>query len=218
MASLYRRAVCLGAAVLSTTISSSAKCSRDEDRVRWDAKHGGAQPHVAPPELPPGVSIDTLPRGGRALDVACGTGGVSIWLASERDFAVTSLDISPVALGILDAAVRTSPRSMRVETMEADLMGSLPDQVLSAAPFDLVVCQRFRAPELYGQLAAMVAPGGMLVLTVLSEVGHFSFEPSRFRAAPSEPHDALSPLLTILASSEGDGAATVVARREEWTR
>ncbi|GAA4287575.1 hypothetical protein [Georgenia daeguensis] len=79
-------------------------------------------------------------------------------------------------------------------------------------PYDLIVCQRFRDPAVHRSLPALLAPGGVMVVTVLSAVGAPS--PSRFRAGAGElsrlarasGHEALRDV-------EGDGEATVVLRR-----
>ena len=88
--------------------------------------------------------------------------------------------------------------------IEADLDAGLPVD----GPYDLVVCQRFRSPALYAELAAVLAPSGLLVLTVLSEVDE---EPGRFRADRGELAAAF-PTLETLVHEEGGGEATLVAR------
>jgi 2-polyprenyl-3-methyl-5-hydroxy-6-metoxy-1,4-benzoquinol methylase len=177
----------------------------DEDRARWDQRHRGQTPIVAPPE---GVDEGLLPVSGKALDVACGTGGVAIWLA-ERGLEVTGLDISAVALSILNA--EANARSLHVKTIAADLITDIPVDGL----FDVVICQRFRSPAIFARLVSLLKPdGGVLVVTVLSQVG-YDGPASRFRALPSELYDAFSPLLRVLAVSEGEGISTAVARRED---
>ncbi|WP_345380136.1 class I SAM-dependent methyltransferase [Pseudonocardia yuanmonensis] len=184
------------------------------DRERWDARHAAVGPGAPMPpdglrgrlELLPGGASPTdrggLPGGGRALDVACGRGAVAVWLAQRR-FAVDAVDVSATGL----AAARTLAESERVAVrfLEADLDAGLP----VAGPYDLVVCQRYRDPTLYPALAAALAPGGLLVLTVLSEVGD---EGGRFRAPAGELAGAF-PQLETLDHREGGGEATLLARR-----
>ena len=82
-----------------------------DDRVRWDARHAAAAPAgVAPPGVLAGAAELTacFPVSGRALDVACGRGGVAVWLA-RRGLAVDAVDVSPVGLAAgarLAAALR----------------------------------------------------------------------------------------------------------------
>ncbi|MGD9987989.1 class I SAM-dependent methyltransferase [Pseudonocardia sp.] len=168
------------------------------DRERWDARHtvaGAGAP--APPDALRGRE-HLLPAGGRALDVACGRGTVAAWLA-RRGFVVDAVDVSPVALA---AGAALEPR---VRWILADLDAGLPADC--AGPYDLIVCQRFRDPRLYPAFTAVLAPGGMLVLTVLSEIDD---EPGPFRAVPGELAAAFAGL-DVVAHEEGDGAATLIA-------
>ncbi|QNG55769.1 methyltransferase domain-containing protein [Pseudonocardia petroleophila] len=142
-----------------------------------------------------------LPAGGRALDVACGRGGVAVWLAG-RGFAVDAVDVSPVGLA---AGAAAADGAAGVTWIAHDLTTGLP----GAGPYDVVVCQRYRDPALYPALAAALAPGGLLVITVLSEVGDSG---GPFRARPGELVAAFGDLVPH-AMAEGGGEATLVARR-----
>jgi SAM-dependent methyltransferase len=92
-----------------------------------------------------------------------------------------------------------------VRFLVADLDAGLPVR----GPYELVVCQRFRDPALYPALVEALAPGGLLVITVLSSVDE---EPGRFRAEPGELLAAFG-ALEVLAHEEGNGEATLLARR-----
>ncbi len=169
-----------------------------EDPPRWDARHAAVSSVGA---LPPSALRGRealLPPGGAALDVACGRGAVALWLA-QRGFAVDAVDVSEVGLAALAGA--TGVRCIR-----HDLDRGLPASC--AGPYDVVVCQRFRDPALYPRLVERLAPGGLLVVTVLSEVDD---EPGRFRAAPGELLAAFAGL-EVLAHTERDGEASLLAR------
>lgn len=171
------------------------------DRERWDGRHAVAGVGApAPPDALRSRS-SLLPAGGRALDVACGRGSVAAWLAA-RGFDVDAVDVSPVALA---SGAALEPR---VRWVLADLDAGLPADC--AGPYDVVVCQRFRDPRLYPALAAALAPGGLLVLTVLSEVDD---EPGPFRAVAGELAAAFGRLLDVVAHEEGNGSATLIASR-----
>ena len=73
----------------------------------------------------------------------------------------------------------------------------------------VLLCHRFRAPTLYDPMMARLAPGGLLAICVLSEVGA---EPGRFRAAAGELRSAFAGL-DVIAAGEGDGQAWLLARR-----
>ncbi|MCM3844770.1 class I SAM-dependent methyltransferase [Pseudonocardia sp. DR1-2] len=172
------------------------------DRERWDARHTAAG---AGSPLPPDAlrgRTDLLPSSGRALDVACGRGAVAVWLAM-RGLDVVAVDVSPA--GLAAGAGLAAAHDVRVRWVEADLDAGFPRD---DDRYDVVVCQRFRDPALYPALRAALAPGGLLVVTVLSEVGDTG---GPFRAVPGELTAAFAGL-EVLAHGEGDGEAHLVAR------
>jgi SAM-dependent methyltransferase len=177
-----------------------------EDRDRWDARHAAVSDDrpLPPDELRDRVEL--LPAGGRALDVACGRGAVAVWLAL-RGFVVDAVDVSGVGLAAAAGLAARHGVASAVRLTAHDLDAGLPEDC--PGPYDLVVCQRFRAPRLYPRLVERLAAGGLLVVTVLSEVGD---EPGRWRAAPGELRAAFGGLV-VLAEREGNGAAGLLARR-----
>ena len=180
----------------------------DEDRARWDARHATAGvPVPAPPGVVMGAPglVDEFPTAGRALDVACGRGGVAVWLA-RRGLTVDAVDLSPVGLAAGAELAAACGVAGRIRWIEHDLDAGLPER--SAGPYDVIVCQLFRDPARYGALAAALAPGGLLALTVLSQV---DVAPGPFRAAPGELRAAF-PGLDVLRHREIDGEATLLAR------
>jgi SAM-dependent methyltransferase len=181
------------------------------DRERWDARHAaagtagaaqGAAQSPTPPDALRGREA-LLPPGGQALDVACGRGTVAVWLA-VRGFAVDAVDVSPVALDAGRALAHREGVGERVRWWPHDLDAGLPD----TGPCAVVVCQRFRDPDRYPDLAARLAPGGLLVVTVLSQVGE---GPGPFRASAGELRAAFGHL-EVLHHVERDGEASLVAR------
>ncbi|MED5813094.1 class I SAM-dependent methyltransferase [Mycolicibacterium sp. 050232] len=176
----------------------------EKDRVRWDAAYTDRPPDPAS-ALPREFSgqAHEFPVAGSALDLACGTGRASVWLA-ERGLAVWGLDVSAVAVNRASEAAALHGVAERCRFDVADLDDGLP-----AGPLvDVVLCHRFRDPALYPALAARLRPGGLLAICVLSEVGA---ESGRFRAAAGELETAFAGLETV-AASEGDGEAWLVAR------
>lgn len=146
---------------------------------------------------------DLVPHAGRALDVACGRGTVAVWLA-QQGLQVDAVDASPAGLALGRSLAERCGLSERVSWIEADLDDGLP----VAGAYDLVVCQRFRDPALYPALIEALAPGGVLAISVLSEVGDAA---GRFRAAPGELRTAFASL-DVLHHEEGFGEASLLAR------
>lgn len=178
----------------------------DADRERWNARHAAAGPaRPAPPGALAGAAHLTtaLPTTGRALDVACGRGQVAVWLAL-RGLAVDAVDLAPAGLAAGAALADRCGVGGRVRWIAHDLDDGLP----VGPAYDVVVCQLFRDPDHYQALAAALAPGGLLAVTVLSEVGA---APGPFRARPGELHAAFGGL-DVLLDHEGDGEATLLAR------
>jgi SAM-dependent methyltransferase len=180
----------------------------DADRARWDARHAtSGAPVPAPPGAVLGAPdlVDEFPTVGCALDVACGRGGVAVWLP-RRGLTVDAVDLSPVGLAAGAGLAAACGLAGRIRWIEHDLDAGLPERC--AGPYAVVVCQLFRDPDRYGALAAALAPGGLLAVTVLSQV---DAGPGPFRAAPGELRAAF-PGLDVLLHRETDGEATLLAR------
>lgn len=145
-----------------------------------------------------------FPTVGRALDVACGRGSAVVWLA-RRGMRVHGLDMSSVAIGLARDSAERAGVADRCHLEVADLDDGLPE----GPPVDLILCHLFRAPHLDAQLVARLAPGGLLTVAVLSEVGA---GPGAYRARPGELREAFG-ALDVVEEGEGDGRAWLIARR-----
>jgi SAM-dependent methyltransferase len=98
---------------------------------------------------------------GRALDIGCGEGADSIWLAA-RGWKVTAIDISDVAVGRARQAAELAGAA--VEWVVGDALG-IP---FPARSFDLVSMQYPALPKATGEEAVRtlldtVRPGGLLL-------------------------------------------------------
>ena len=96
-----------------------------------------------------------LPVAGVALDLACGLGGNSLFLA-ERGLQVHAWDISSVALEKLGAAA--GARGLQVIPEIRDLEASPPP----AASFDCIVVSYYLDRALCPAISAALKPGGLL--------------------------------------------------------
>lgn len=178
----------------------------EQDRARWDTIYTNRLPGDTEPG-PPGVfasHVAAFPVAGTALDIACGQGTTSIWLA-QRGFEVLGVDVSPVAVETARARARRFGVATRCRFRVADLDDGLP----AGPPADVILCHRFRDRRLYPSLIDRLAPGGLLAICVLSEIGG---TPSPFRATPGELHAAFAEL-EVIAAGESDGQAWLLGCR-----
>lgn len=177
------------------------------DRRRWDERYTTQGPPPAGAVGPPDIlarHADVFPTAGSALDLACGQGRASVWLA-RRGLEVWGLDVSPVAVGHARDLAGRSGVGDRCRFDVADLDDGLPE----GTPVDVILCHRFRDRRLDPAIRARLKPGGLLAVVALSEVGATA---GPHRAAPGELTAAFGDL-ELLDSGEGDGLAWLLARR-----
>lgn len=186
------------------------------DREKWDERYrAGAFAERRHPSVLLRDWVDRLPPG-RALDLACGAGRNSIFLA-RRKFAVTGIDIS--ATGLERARLRAAKDGFSVNWLQHDL-----DEALSLrAEFQVVCLFRYMNRELIRRLPDFLAPGGILLVEEHLRIDENAQEiplagPSNpaFLAAPGELR-ALLAGMEVLQQEEGividpDGRHVALAR------
>ena len=99
-----------------------------------------------------------LPTSGLALDLACGAGKNTLFLA-ELGLQVVALDGSAVGLDWLRREAETKGLLESVELLEADL----DDYQLPKSRFDLIVIVRYLNRPLFDDIRAALKPGGVLL-------------------------------------------------------
>ncbi|MGV0715872.1 class I SAM-dependent methyltransferase [Mycolicibacterium sp. XJ662] len=181
----------------------------EQDRIRWEERYRsrGAPPAEAvsiPAVFAP--FADLFPPEGRALDLACGQGRFSVWLA-RRGMEVWGLDISPTAISHARDLAALNGVDDRCRFDVVDLDSGLPP----GPPVDLIVCRLFRDHRLDQPIIERLAPGGLLAISARSAVGA---GPGRARVAPGELTTAFA-RLEIIAADEADGKAWLLARKGE---
>ena len=158
---------------------------------------------------------DLLPAGGQALDVACGSGRHTVWLArhglhvlavDRQADAIAALAAHPLAhAGLIDAQVRDLETGQRVIAPDA---------------YDVVVGTHYLHRPLFPQLVAALRPGGVLIYETFLSAQAARGKPTNpdFLLRPGELATLVRPL-AILAEREGDFdgrmVASVVARRQK---
>src|SRR5437588_289188 len=194
----------------------------------WDARHKLAAD--APPTEPASIVRELVPflPAGQALDIACGTGRHSLLLAA-RGQPVTAVDLSSVALDILEARARSMHAPVRrsaslletgrrlhrgLELTQADLERTqLPER-----RYDLILCIQYLQRSLFSQMASALRPDGVLVFET------YTSAKLEFAEGPRNPAYLLEtgelrevfPELCVLFYRElraGQGIASMIAKK-----
>ena len=146
----------------------------ESDRERWNRRYSeryAERPYSWLPSRWLGEIAEALRppfAGARALDLACGPGRNSVFLA-ERGWFVDAWDISDVALSILTyeregRASRGFPLEIEIREVDLDTVA------IPADTYDLVLNVLFLDRRLWPALAAALRPGGLLVFQTFVEV------------------------------------------------
>ncbi|WP_372443068.1 cyclopropane-fatty-acyl-phospholipid synthase family protein [Mycolicibacterium baixiangningiae] len=177
------------------------------DGAHWDRRYTQLGPTPAEAVGLPDVFAPhraAFPTEGFALDIACGQGRTAVWLA-ERGLTVLGFDISEVAVEQAAATARQRRVADRCRFEVVDLDGGLP----AGPAADVIVCHLFREERLDRALAERLAPGGLLAIAALSEVGS---APGRYRVRQGALTNAFADL-DVVAADEGSGVAWLLGRR-----
>ena len=118
---------------------------------------------------------ELLPHSGLALDVACGYGQNTLYMA-QHGLTSTGFDLSMKALAAgREAAIQSN---LKVSFVQVDLTRfSLPHNA-----FSVVICFKYRDPQLYPTLRAALRPGGLLVYETYT-VEHLKYGRKPLRSA-----------------------------------
>ena len=130
----------------------------------WERRYRDASPATS---KRPSTALARYAEGlapGRALDLGCGKGDDTVWLA-RRGWEVLAVDVSAAALAIVEGNARAADVAGRVRVERHDLERSFPEGC-----FDLVSAMYLESPVAgFAQAAIMcraadaVAPGGLLL-------------------------------------------------------
>ena len=128
------------------------------DVQKWDEKYrGGQAPTLEQAEPVLARHVQYIPASGRALDLACGRGATTLFLA-HQGLDVLALDGSVEGLKLLQKAAQAQQLQARIQTKQADL----DEYRLPRASFDLIVVIRYLNRALFGSIEAALKPGGVL--------------------------------------------------------
>jgi len=137
----------------------------DQDRIKWNKRFESQDSYLGSRPSPfLAREIDRIKRlapGNTALDVACGEGRNSVFLA-QNGFRVTGLDISEV--GLAKAAARAEEGGVEVNFIRVDL-----DDYELVERYDLIINFNFLLRELIPQEMRALNPGGVLLFDTILE-------------------------------------------------
>ncbi|HEY6009236.1 MAG TPA: methyltransferase domain-containing protein [Geobacteraceae bacterium] len=182
----------------------------DADRKRWNERYAGEGYLMG--ERPAPFLEEQLERllalcpGRLALDIACGEGRNSVFLA-RHGFRVTALDISENALA--KGARLAAAAGVAVDFCQADLEGYTID-----CCYDLILNINFLLRDLLPSLVAALTPGGILLVdTLLAVPGTFSPHRPEHLLQPGELALLFAPYAgTILLAEEQPAVGVPTAR------
>ncbi|HYN68129.1 MAG TPA: class I SAM-dependent methyltransferase [Ornithinibacter sp.] len=177
----------------------------EDAAAEWDARYGENAERIWSGEPNHGLVVEAggLPPG-RALDVGCGEGADSVWLAG-KGWQVVGLDPSGVALGRARAGAAAA--GVDVTWVRAELAEVADD--LPAGAFDLVTAfypTLFTDTEPLDALTRLVAPGGSLLVA-----HHADVDAERAREHGFDPTELLQP--ADVAAGVGEGWTVAVDER-----
>jgi len=129
------------------------------DSIRWDERYQEPQyDHPLPPRRLLVENASLLPKGGRALDIAAGTGRNAHFL-EQHGFQVIGVDVSWQALR---RAARFAPASHWV-------LADLECFSVPAGAFDVILNFYFLQRNLWPVFYRALRPGGLLFLETLTQ-------------------------------------------------
>lgn len=147
----------------------------DEDRQRWNTRYADRyaardyswEPTRWLPEIEARLQPPRL--GARALDLACGGGHNTVWLA-ERGWSVDAWDLSDVGLDILrrkldEQAAAGAPLDVTPRQIDLDTA------TLPPSAYDLILNLLFLDRRLWPLMAEALRPGGLLAFETFVDVG-----------------------------------------------
>jgi rhodanese-related sulfurtransferase len=153
------------------------------------------------------VNVDLLPRGGRALDLACGRGRHALLLAGAG-FRVDALDRDASRVGALAEVARRL--ELPVDARVLDLEEGPVE--LGNGVYDLVLVFHYLHRPLFPAILRALAPGGLLLYETFTTAQAARGKPTNpdYLLEPGELRARVAPL-EILREREGEFEGRMVA-------
>ena len=180
-----------------------------EERTKWNAIHDSRSGERQEPAAFL-VSLEhVLPRSGRAIDIAGGTGRHALWLA-RRGLQVTLVDVSEVAVEMALQSFREEELVLNASVLDLD------DDPLPRGPWNVILCYHYLQRDLYRSLSDHLAPGGLLMVVqpTLTNLDRHDQPSERFLLKEGEIANLV---LGYDHLGNEDDALEVIHLKEEWT-
>ena len=140
----------------------------ETDRIKWNQRFASQDSFLGTHPSPFLIQeIDRIVRtapGKLALDIACGEGRNSVFLA-QHGFHVTGLDISDI--GLSKAAALARKAGVEVDFEHVDLDGYRIER-----NYDLILNFNFLLRSLIPSMVHALTPGGLLLFDTIMETPH----------------------------------------------
>ncbi|HEY3740031.1 MAG TPA: class I SAM-dependent methyltransferase [Bryobacteraceae bacterium] len=132
-----------------------------DNSLFWDLKYEEGLPSLTKPDPFFLAAYETFvfpsfPNAGTALDVAAGLGRHALWLAG-KNWQVTAVDVSPVAMGKVRRAARELNLTLDVFAVDA------AQYEFGLARFDLIVLFYHFDRRLFREIISALRPGGLVI-------------------------------------------------------
>jgi SAM-dependent methyltransferase len=152
------------------------------DRDKWEERYVQTPEEYAEPDEFLTIHRELLRPPGRALDLACGRGAESLWLAAHG-YTVDAFDISFTALGALRATAVSKGLPIHAAAVDLD------DYPLATDVYDLVIVFNFWIESLPARIDRALKRGGLVIYSTFNQT-HTSVQPT-FNPAYLLPNDGL---------------------------
>jgi SAM-dependent methyltransferase len=182
----------------------------NDSRKKWDAVYSQKTGFPGAPTRELAENVHLLPRGGDALEIACGLAGNAVLLA-ERGFNTRAWDISPVVIEQVNRYARE--RGLPLGGEARDIMERPPEP----DSCDLIVIAHFLERALVPHLVAALRGGGLLFYQTFTRTRVTDAGPGNpeFRLADNELLALFAPLRLLVYREEGRVGALDQGLRDE---
>jgi 2-polyprenyl-3-methyl-5-hydroxy-6-metoxy-1,4-benzoquinol methylase len=193
--------------------------THDEDRQTvWNRRYA-EHSSIGEPSFVLQTFHSFLPQSGMALDIACGTGANSLFMA-QYGLDVDAWDFSRVALNRLRREAADSDLAQCINTRCVEIDAD----VLPPSKYQVIVNCHYLDRSIIPAMKMALAPGGLLFFQTFTANKRVNLGPSKsaFLLAPGELQDLMQGLEILASQDEGTnpdethplaGRACIVARQ-----